>query len=223
MFNPPPLGPQLTLLPSPCAVSIYRIRTLSAVHGSNDASWDNVDAATFSFLELSVGVIAICLPTLRPILVQVMPRLFGSLLRSSNGRTGSTGPTGGNASRTPFGRSGRGGGASSAAGASMFKAGTSTLRESESTEGLRDGVEGMSRSRRDGDIEFGELDSPGSPGYTVTVVAGWEPKSISELVGESTSNAGIKTTTVVTQKVTFAQEGSDGGRRSGDKSSDDGR
>lgn len=151
-----------------------------------------------------------------------MPRLFGSLLRSSNGRTGSNGPSGGNASRTPFGRSGRGG-ADSTARASLFKTGGSTLRESESTEGLRDGVEGMTRSRIDRDIEFGELESPGSPGYTVTVVAGWEPKSITELVGESGNRPGIKTTTVVTQKVTFAGEGSESGRRSGDKNSDDGR
>lgn len=206
----------------PCAVSIYRIRTLAAAAKSTDPTWDNVDAATFSFLELSVGVIAICLPTLRPILVHTMPRIFGSLLRSNTGPSAGTGPASGRASRTPFGRSGTGAGGSSAARASMFKSG-STLRESESTEGLRPGFDGMLRSRAENDIEFGELDSPGhtthAPGYSVSVVAGssWEPKEVGDIVlGRKGSSAGIQTTTIVTQKVSFAGEGTQA-RRSADE------
>jgi hypothetical protein len=66
-------------------VSIYRIRTLHAAASSEDPTWENIDAATFSFLELTVGVIAICLPTLRPVLMAAMPRIFGSILRSASG------------------------------------------------------------------------------------------------------------------------------------------
>ncbi|KAK4235415.1 hypothetical protein C8A03DRAFT_36729 [Achaetomium macrosporum] len=189
----------------PCAVSIYRIKTLSAAARSTDPTWDNVDAATFSFLELSVGVIAVCLPTLRPILVHAMPRLFGSLLRSAGGhdysdRLGTGGPTGGggrNASRTTrFSAMATIGGTGSGGGSSGFHKG-STLRESASTEGLRssdeESVLGPPRSRMGdniNDIEFAELDKAGlgvsnnkavvggGKRYSVSVVAGWgEPES----------------------------------------------
>ena len=40
--------------------------------------WDNVGAATWSFLELTTGAIAACLPTLKPVFLACMPRLFGS-------------------------------------------------------------------------------------------------------------------------------------------------
>ncbi|KAK4152013.1 hypothetical protein C8A00DRAFT_16638 [Chaetomidium leptoderma] len=243
----------------PCAVSIYRIRTLSAAAQSIDPTWDNVDAATFSFLELSVGVIAICLPTIRPVLVYTMPRLFGSLLRSGGGQSGGTGPTGGRGSRTPFGSKykggggggstsgggGGGGGSSAARGSMLLKSvsvsgggGSSTLRGSESTEGLRpDGFEPLTttpppRSRMENDLECGELDGSAlalsaNPAaarrYSVSVVAGWDPhNSNNELGGaRGVDRAGIKTTTVVTQKVTFAEveeeEGGINSRRSAEK------
>ncbi|KAK1761560.1 hypothetical protein QBC47DRAFT_31345 [Echria macrotheca] len=66
----------------PCAISIYRIRTLHAAAETTDPTWDNVGAATFSFLELTLGVVAVCLPTLRPILAVAAPRFFGSSLQS---------------------------------------------------------------------------------------------------------------------------------------------
>jgi len=197
---------------SPCAVSIYRIRTLHSAAKSTDPTWDNVDAATFSFLELTVGVIAICLPTIRPILAAAMPAIFDSLRRST-GRS-NTGPTGGRASRTPFGGAGAGTtGRSTTARNSVFKG---TLRESESTEGLRpeELLYSAPRSRGDNtDIEFGELASPthalhgsGLPRrYSVSVVAGWQPAALEQVtVGENNDRGpGIKTTTVVTQKVSF--------------------
>lgn len=46
---------------------------------ATDPTWDNVGAATFSFLELTIGVVAVCLPTLRPLLAIAMPRLLSSL------------------------------------------------------------------------------------------------------------------------------------------------
>ncbi len=105
------------------------------------------------------------------------------------------------------------------------------LRESESTEGLRDGM--MSRSRAENDIEFGDLDSPRvgrlhghSPGYSVTVVAGWDANQEGGRSSELRSGGqggltspGIKTTTVtvVTQKVAFAGEGAAEGSRPAEK------
>ena len=124
-----------------------------------------------------------CLPTIRPVLAQTMPRIFGSLLRSTGGyhghHAGGGDPTGGRgASRTLFGRSTTRGGKelSSAARGSLFtKGGGSMLRESESTEELREGM--MLRSRAENDIEFGDLNSPRlgqlhghTPGDSVTVV-----------------------------------------------------
>ncbi|KAK4142422.1 uncharacterized protein C8A04DRAFT_13223 [Dichotomopilus funicola] len=180
----------------PCAVSIYRIRTLSAAAKSTDPTWDNVDAATFSFLELAVGVIAVCLPTLRPILMRAMPRVFGSYLRSNPSRSAGAGGTGGTgsrfggtrSSRLAFGRGGTTGGSSVVPVVAAFKGGGNALRGTASTEGLRRGGDeeegGLARCRTGSEeiIEFGELDKTGlsnSPGgrnrYSVSVVAGWDP------------------------------------------------
>ncbi|KAK3321356.1 hypothetical protein B0T19DRAFT_487699 [Cercophora scortea] len=75
----------------PCAISFYRINTLRAAATSQDPNWDNVNAAIFSFLELSVGVIAACLPTMRPLLVAYMPQTFlaggGGASRRSRARS----------------------------------------------------------------------------------------------------------------------------------------
>jgi hypothetical protein len=152
-----------------------------------------------------------------------MPRLFGSLLRSATGGTGG-GPTGGRASRTPFGGAGSGAGTGRGGVGSSGLYQGSTLHESDSTEGLRldDEEAVLPRSRMENDIEFGELDKTGgvhSPGkrYSVSVVAGWEPASISQLGGggRGLEKNGIQTTTVVTQKVTFASMMEEEARKSG--------
>jgi hypothetical protein len=222
-------------------VSIYRIKTLHSAASTTDPTWDNVDAATFSFLELSVGVIAVCLPTLRPILVHAMPRIFGSLLRSAghdySGGTEGYGPnTGGGryASRS------RGpptiGGTGAVGSSSGFNKG-STLRESESTEGLRASDEEAvlpprSRTGDNSDIEFGVLDNrSGSVGkaggkrYSVSVVAGggWDdPEAGRDGNSKNVMNGIQKTTTVVMQKVTLAgrleeEDDDDRGKRHGAK------
>jgi hypothetical protein len=105
----------------------------------------------------------------------------------------------------------------------------SALRESASTEGLRLD-DSPPRSRMEQDIEFGELDTgkgdgPGGGGprrYSVSVVAGWEPQSVNDLVGGADSGRrgpGIQTTTVVSQQVSFSSppKGGLGGRSSDDK------
>jgi len=66
----------------PCAVSIYRIKTLRTAINTLDPIYDNVDATTWSFLELTTGVLAACLPTLRPIFIAIMPRMFNNTSES---------------------------------------------------------------------------------------------------------------------------------------------
>ncbi|KAF9777323.1 hypothetical protein IL306_004454 [Fusarium sp. DS 682] len=68
-----------------CAISIIRIRTLKTAASTNDPNWDNVDAAIWSFLEVTLAIITSCLPTLRPLFSKFMPKLFASSFGRSNG------------------------------------------------------------------------------------------------------------------------------------------
>ncbi|EXA29084.1 hypothetical protein FOVG_19372 [Fusarium oxysporum f. sp. pisi HDV247] len=67
-----------------CAISIYRIRTLKTAASTKDPTWDNVDAAIWSFLEVTLAIITSCLPTLRPLFSKLMPKLFASSFGRSN-------------------------------------------------------------------------------------------------------------------------------------------
>lgn len=69
---------------STCVISIYRIRTLKTAAATKDPNWDNVDAAIWSFIEVTNAIIAACLPTLRPLMSRLMPQIFGSSLGRSN-------------------------------------------------------------------------------------------------------------------------------------------
>lgn len=83
MSRPPPLASRNTyqhtaLVPhSTCVISIIRIQTLRVAAETQDPTYDNAPAACWSFLELTIGVIAACLPTLRPLFVKLMPKLLG--------------------------------------------------------------------------------------------------------------------------------------------------
>lgn len=55
-----------------CAISIIRIQYLKL---SEDTTWDNVDSSCWSVSELASGIICSCLPTLRPLLSQIMPSM----------------------------------------------------------------------------------------------------------------------------------------------------
>ncbi|KAM5526921.1 hypothetical protein FOXYSP1_20754 [Fusarium oxysporum f. sp. phaseoli] len=65
-------------LSSTCVVLIYRIWTLKIVASTKDPNCDNVDAAIWSFLEVTLAIITSCLPTLRPLFSKLMPKLFAS-------------------------------------------------------------------------------------------------------------------------------------------------
>ncbi|KAK0720187.1 hypothetical protein B0H67DRAFT_662214 [Lasiosphaeris hirsuta] len=208
----------------PCAISIYRVRTLHTATDTTDPFWDNVDAATWSFLELSCGILAACLPTLRPIFMAAMPRLFGSSVASSlRSRTMQS------AGRAGDGRSVKGAAnpyASQVGGGDVAGYGPSKeLDSSSSTEGLH--LERGSSSGGEEDLEFGGMErsrgaSRAGPGagvdatYSVSVVAGSDPAAAeAEREKEMFGGRGIKTTTVVTQQVTF--ENTTGGRRGSQK------
>lgn len=94
-----------------CIISIYRMQTLKLAARTGDATWDNTAAAVWSYLELAIGVLAACLPTLKPLFARMVPHLFRSTTSdqsryNNNQRTGrsGTGRTGGNASNT-YGKS----------------------------------------------------------------------------------------------------------------------
>ncbi|KAF4949464.1 hypothetical protein FSARC_13476 [Fusarium sarcochroum] len=74
-----------------CIISIVRIRTLKTAASTKDPNWDNVDAAIWSFLEVTLAIIAACLPTLRSFFSRIMPSMFASS-RGQSGRHSSYAP-----------------------------------------------------------------------------------------------------------------------------------
>ncbi|KAI0096199.1 hypothetical protein GGR51DRAFT_544052 [Nemania sp. FL0031] len=65
-----------------CAISVIRIKFLGQ---GGDFSYENVEASIWSITELCSGVTCVCLPTLRPFVSQFIPKLAGTLHRSSVG------------------------------------------------------------------------------------------------------------------------------------------
>ena len=63
---------------STCVISIVRLSTLEAAATSFDSTWDNTQAALWSYLELTIAIVAACLPTLRPFMARFFPRLIQS-------------------------------------------------------------------------------------------------------------------------------------------------
>ena len=57
------------------------------VSRSEDVTWDNVPAATWSSVELNVGIICACCPTLKPVIAWAFPRLLTPTTRLSSSRT----------------------------------------------------------------------------------------------------------------------------------------
>ncbi|RKF64650.1 putative integral membrane protein [Erysiphe neolycopersici] len=59
-----------------CITSIVRLKYLSAFENSTDLTWENTDILVWSILEIEVTVICACLPTLRPLFVEIIPGTF---------------------------------------------------------------------------------------------------------------------------------------------------
>jgi hypothetical protein len=68
-------------------VSILRLHSLVAISNSDDPSYDNPAAASWSSVETSVGIICSCLPLLRPIVTKYLPGLFSSYKRGVTTRS----------------------------------------------------------------------------------------------------------------------------------------
>lgn len=73
-----------------CIISFIRIKNLQEVAKSDDISYYNVAASIWSAIEIDVGIICACLPSLKATVTRFFPRLFSSAL--SNNRSGN--PTG---------------------------------------------------------------------------------------------------------------------------------
>ncbi|KAH7146074.1 hypothetical protein EDB81DRAFT_650699 [Dactylonectria macrodidyma] len=65
-----------------CTISVIRAPTLRDAAVTEDLPWGNTDAAWWTVLELTCGILCASLPTLRPLLAKVVPGL--STKRSSN-------------------------------------------------------------------------------------------------------------------------------------------
>ncbi|TQN65062.1 Satratoxin biosynthesis SC1 cluster protein 4, partial [Colletotrichum shisoi] len=197
-----------------CIISVYRLRTLRVAAHTEDPYWDNVDAATWSFLEVTIGILAACLPTLRPIFVTLLPRLFnGSSFqaKSGSGRPSRYGNNNNdiNNNNNPYG---------SRCGSRYVHAGEgNTMVGIMSALGRHrppSSTEGLDRLAGGDEVELSGPETEGSVEYTVSVSAGTSDK-----LSRATSSRGseeddeeddeeavgghIRTTTVVTQQVTF--------------------
>ncbi|KAK4208919.1 integral membrane protein [Rhypophila decipiens] len=73
-----------------CIVSIIRLQSLPAAAAAVDTTWDNTEAALWSIIELTVAIIAACLPTLGPLMSRFFPR-FMNLSSSARNNGGSYG------------------------------------------------------------------------------------------------------------------------------------
>ncbi|KAF2112246.1 hypothetical protein BDV96DRAFT_649053 [Lophiotrema nucula] len=58
--------------------SVFRLHALYIVAISKDITWDNPGTATWSAMELNIGIICASLPTLRALLAKHFPRVFHS-------------------------------------------------------------------------------------------------------------------------------------------------
>jgi hypothetical protein len=63
-------------------VSILRLQALVHFAASNNVSWEFYDVSMWSTIEVGVGIMCACLPTLRLLLVKLFPILGGSSARS---------------------------------------------------------------------------------------------------------------------------------------------
>jgi len=60
-----------------------RLHSLYVIGRSTDVTWDNVGAATWSAVELNVGIVCACLPTMRPLINAISPKLLDSTRRGT--------------------------------------------------------------------------------------------------------------------------------------------
>lgn len=172
------------------------MQTLKTAAHTGDATWDNTDAAVWSYIELTIGVLAASLPTLKPLFALMLPRLFKSSTTDQY-RYNNQGMSGRNTGNL-YGKSHtRTRTRTSTAGGGMFIKDIDGDLNALRTTGSRGSV---------GSFSGGGVDLPIM--YNVTVTGG--KKGRRDSVVESTEEVdqrtnsptgGIQTTTVVTQRV----------------------
>ncbi|KAI8940453.1 hypothetical protein NX059_004139 [Plenodomus lindquistii] len=87
-------------------VSVLRLRSLVSFASSMNPTWDQADVVKWSNIEIHVGIICACLPTLRVILVRLFPTLMGSTKQHSQPYYAYGSRTGGHDQRANKKRSG---------------------------------------------------------------------------------------------------------------------
>ncbi|KAK2596695.1 hypothetical protein QQS21_006210 [Conoideocrella luteorostrata] len=68
-------------------VSILRLQSLLYFYSSLNPTWDLWHTAWWSTIEINIGLICACLPTIRLLLVRMWPRVFGSTINSTMARS----------------------------------------------------------------------------------------------------------------------------------------
>ena len=64
-------------------VSILRLQSLLHFAKSQNPTWDNLAVSQWSTVEINVGMICACMPSLRVLLVRLFPKLLGSTQHSN--------------------------------------------------------------------------------------------------------------------------------------------
>ncbi|KAM3550434.1 hypothetical protein ARSEF4850_008348 [Beauveria asiatica] len=67
-------------------VSILRLRSLVGFANSNNPTWDQWEVAYWSTIEVNIGMICTCLPSLRLLLLRLFPGLLGNTIASGSGQ-----------------------------------------------------------------------------------------------------------------------------------------
>ncbi|KAH8660200.1 putative integral membrane protein [Xylariales sp. PMI_506] len=62
-------------------VSIIRLSALVQFRGSSNLTWDYCDVSLWSSVEITMGIICACLPSMRVVLVKMFPTVFGTVAR----------------------------------------------------------------------------------------------------------------------------------------------
>lgn len=83
-------------------VSIIRLQSLIHFSNSTNPTWDQFDVASWSTIEINVGIICTCMPAIRVILVRLFPKVLGST-RPSGQNYASYGNRSGHLGKTPEG------------------------------------------------------------------------------------------------------------------------
>ncbi|EAQ89514.1 hypothetical protein CHGG_06133 [Chaetomium globosum CBS 148.51] len=140
-------------------VSIIRLHALVTFAQSSNATWDNFPVSLWSTVEINVGIMCTCMPTLRLLLVRLFPALGGTTSRSYGyGGGGGGGGAGGGYYNSGGGKSGAGGAGRSGTGGTGGGTGAKGSRLVQSGRHRPLGNLTSTAVSRDRDVDLDELD-----------------------------------------------------------------